>query len=238
MRFVPGEGRGPLTSSKADVDKLAAKRPAVIDTPVGEAHVFLELPRATVRALLVLGHGAGGDVDAPDLIVLRDVALGAGIAVARVRQPYRVAGRRAPAPPRQLDAAWLAVVDRLRDASGPFAAVGRRLRGRPLVFSGRSSGARVACRTASAGGAAAVVALAFPLHPPGRPDKSRADELETGVPLLVVQGSRDAFGTPAEFPAGTSTIEVEGSDHGLKSRTFAQAAADAVRWLTDVLPPR
>ncbi len=225
-----------LNKISTDAEKKSAgaaspmAAPTPVETPAGSAHVFVDMPPKSTRGVLVLGHGAGGDVDAPDLVLLRDAALEIGFAVARVRQPYRVAGRRAPAPPRQLDAAWLCVVDQLQSASGPFAST-RRLRDRPVVFAGRSSGARVACRTARAGGAVAVVALAFPLHPPGRPERSRAAELETGVPLLVFQGSRDAFGRPGEFPRGTEIIEVAGSDHGLKSAAFAAAAHEAARWM-------
>lgn len=206
-----------------------------VDTAVGEAQVLLDLPRGAARALLVLGHGAGGDVAAPDLLVLRTAALGAGIAVARVRQPYRVAGRRAPAPAGQLDSAWISVVAALRDGTGPFAPYRRRLRGRPIVVSGRSSGARVACRTASACGAAAVVALAFPLHPPGRPDRSRAAELLVEPPLVVVQGSRDAFGRPGEFPSDVTVLEVAGADHGLKAPAFEAVAHDVVAWVLGVV---
>ena len=198
----------------------------------------LELPASAARALLMLGHGAGGGIDAPDLVVVRDAALRAQIAVARVLQPYRVAGRRAPAPARQLDAAWLAVLAALREGAGGFASSARRLRGRPVIAGGRSSGARVACRTAAAGEVAGVVALAFPLHPPGRPDRSRAAELSIDVPLVVVQGSRDAFGRPAEFPDGVGVFEVDGSDHGLKSAAFPAAAARAVAWIRELAASR
>src|SRR4051794_13360974 len=152
-----------------------------VDTPAGTARVDLDRPDRPVLALLMLGHGAGGGVDAPDPLAVRDAALGAGLAVARVTQPYRVAGRRAPGPAPRLDAAWVAVARSL-PASWP------------LIVGGRSSGARVACRTAGAVGAVAVVALAFPLHPPGRPERSRAGELlGAGVPALVVNGDRDPF---------------------------------------------
>ncbi|SCG53621.1 alpha/beta hydrolase family protein [Micromonospora coxensis] len=158
-----------------------------LDTPRGPARVQTDLPAGAPVALLVLGHGAGGDVDAPDLVAVRDAVVGAGVAVARVTQPYRVAGRRAPAPAGHLDEAWTAVLSVLRG----------RFPGVPLLVGGRSSGARVACRSATAVGAAGVVALAFPLHPPGRPERSRAAELSTGLPTLVVNGDRDPFGVPA-----------------------------------------
>jgi uncharacterized protein len=173
----------------------------------------------------VLGHGAGGGVGARDLVTAADAAREAQLTVALVEQPYRVAGRRSPAPARQLDAAWIAVVEHLRAGE---------LRGLPLVVGGRSSGARVACRTAEATEAIAVLCLAFPLRPPGRPDApSRQPELDAvAAPTLVVQGSRDAFGMP---PAGArrTVVEVQG-DHSL--RTDLPAIAAAVRdWLEAVL---
>lgn len=191
-----------------------------ISTPRGPARVDVDLPRSRPSTLLVLGHGAGGGIDAPDLVALRDVALRAGLGVARVTQPYRVAGRRAPAPAGHLDEAWTTVVgDLLRRQPGV----------RTLVVGGRSSGARVACRTARAVGAAGIVALAFPLHPPGRPERSRAAELETGLPTLVVNGDRDPFGVPAAGP----TVQVEvrpGERHDL--RQDAPGTADLVlAWL-------
>jgi predicted alpha/beta-hydrolase family hydrolase len=203
-----------------------------VDTPAGVAQAVVEPPRGAAKAVLVLGHGAGGDIEAPDLLALSTAAVAAGVAVVRVRQPYRVAGRRAPAPARQLDAAWVETVNALTAGRGPFQPHARKLRGRPVVVAGRSSGARVACRTAAACGAAGVVALAFPLHPPGKPEKSRADELRIEVPLLVVQGDRDAFGRPAEFPRKITLIEVPGADHGLKAASFEDAAARVVAWVT------
>jgi uncharacterized protein len=200
-----------------------------IDTPPGPARVRLDLPTAPPRLLLVLGHGAGGDVDAPDLVAVRDAAVARGVAVASVTQPYRVAGRRAPAPARQLDAAWTAVVAELRGRP--------ELARLPLVAGGRSSGARVACRTAAVVGAVGVLALAFPLHPPGKPEKSRAAELETGLPTLVVNGDRDPFGVPAAGPDVTVEV-IAGADHSLK-RDVAAVAAAATGWLGDLmLSPR
>jgi hypothetical protein len=174
----------------------------------------------------VLGHGAGGGVGAPDLVATRDVALGLRFTVALVEQPYRVAGRRSPAPAPQLDAAWLAVLSQLR---------ARRLRGLPIVVGGRSSGARVACRTAGEAGAVGVLCLAFPLHPPGRgddPSKSRLPELSAvPVPVLVVQGERDPFGIP---PAGPrrEVVLVPGT-HSLRST--AAIAAAVGEWLGSVV---
>ncbi len=198
-----------------------------IETPHGPANAHLHLLEAP-RAGLVLGHGAGGGVAAPDLVAVTEAAVSEGIGVALVEQPYRVAGRRSPAPARQLDAAWTAVVERL---------AARELRGLALVVGGRSAGARVACRTAAATGAAGVLCLAFPLLPPRRagasPAQSRLDELDAvAVPTLVVQGARDRFGIP---PAGArrTVVEVSG-DHSL--RTDPQAVAAAVReWLPRVV---
>jgi predicted alpha/beta-hydrolase family hydrolase len=198
---------------------------AEVATPTGPAWADLDRPRARPLALLVIGHGAGGGVDAPDLIAVRAAALAARFAVARVTQPYRVAGRRAPAPGPRLDEAWLLAVTAVRRQRG--------LRGVPLVAAGRSSGARVACRTAAACGAVAVVALAFPVHPPGWPDKSRLDELALPtVPVLVVQGERDAFGMP---PAGAADIVViAGADHSLRRDPPAVGRA-VVDFVTSVL---
>jgi predicted alpha/beta-hydrolase family hydrolase len=162
-------------------------------------------------------------VSAPDLVAATEAARSEGVSVALVEQPYRVAGRRAPAPAKQLDAAWLAVVDEL---------VASALHGLPLVVGGRSLGARVACRNVEATGAVAVLCLAFPLQPP-RGSTSRLPELDAvKVPMLVVQGERDPFGMP---PAGKrrTVVEVPG-DHGLKKDL--EAVASAVRaWLPDVL---
>ncbi len=191
----------------------------LVDTPRGQARVDLTLPAGAPSALLVLGHGAGGNVDAPDLAAVRAAVLDAGLAVARVTQPYRVAGRRSPPPAAHLDEAWTAAVAELR--GGRDRTVLARL---PLVVGGRSSGARVACRTSAATGAAAVVALAFPQHPPGRPERSRGAELDTGLPTLVVGGDRDPFGVPDER-AGVTVVVRPGERHDLKKDTAAVAAA-------------
>jgi predicted alpha/beta-hydrolase family hydrolase len=194
-----------------------------VDTPHGPARVHLH-PAGEPRAALVLGHGAAGGVASRDLVAARDVALPLGISVALVEQPYRVAGRRSPARAPQLDAAWIAVVEGLRAGE---------LGGLPLIAGGRSSGARVACRTAAATGATGVLCLAFPLQPPPRggrdPGPSRLSELDgVAVPTLVVQGARDRFGTPPAA-AGRTVVQVAG-DHAL--RTDLAAVAAAVRgWL-------
>lgn len=202
----------------------------LVDTPHGPARV-LSAGDGTAGTL-VLGHGAGGGAESPDLAALTAEAAGAGWLVHRVDQPWRVAGKRiAPAPPR-LDEAWGAVLDRLR--------ITDRLPGR-LVLGGRSAGARVACRTSAAEGAAGVLALSFPLHPPGRPEKTRAPELTgVGVPIVVVQGETDAFGRPEDVAAvlaGSSLASVYAvpGDHSLKKNPGLAAAA-ALSWLTEVLP--
>jgi len=202
-----------------------------LDTPHGPARVHLDRAADPVGALL-LGHGAGGGVAAPDLVAAAAVAGELGMTVGLVEQPYRVAGRRNAAPARQLDAAWEAVVAGLRERGALPA-------GRPLVSGGRSSGARVACRTAAATGAAAVLCLAFPLQPPaarGRPPRpSRLPELDAaGVPVLVVQGIRDRFGMPPAAPeAGREVVAITG-DHALKGDRAALAAAVRA-WLASLL---
>ena len=170
----------------------------------------------------MLGHGAGGGVESPDLVGATTAARSEGVSVALVEQPYRVAGRRSPAPASQLDAAWTAVISQLRDDT---------LRRLPLLTGGRSLGARVACRTAAELGAAAVMCLAFPVHPPGRPEKSRLAELEAvRVPTLVVQGERDPFGIPPEAP-NRKVVLIPGT-HSLRSS--AAVAAVVADWLATV----
>lgn len=176
----------------------------------------------------MLGHGAGGGVGAPDLSVARDVALEQGLTVALVEQPYRVAGRRAPAPAKQLDVAWQAVIDQLRAGT---------LDELDMIVGGRSMGARVACRTAASSGAVAVLCLAFPLQPPrrsGPPAATRIDELDqVAVPTLVVQGERDPFGMPPPAP-GRTIAKVPG-DHSLRKDPGAVRAA--IRdWLEAIMP--
>ncbi|GHJ50137.1 hypothetical protein Cs7R123_74790 [Catellatospora sp. TT07R-123] len=187
-----------------------------IETERGPARVDLTVPgsRAVPASLLVLGHGAGGSVDAPDLTAVRDGALAAGVAVALVTQPYRVAGRRTPPPAGHLDEAWRAVLEVLTAQAGRV----------PVLVGGRSSGARVACRTAAEVGAAGIVALAFPLHPPGRPERSRAAELLTGLPTLVVNGDRDPFGVPGATP-GVEIVVLVGERHDLRQAPHAAAGA-------------
>jgi uncharacterized protein len=201
--------------------------PLEIETPFGTARAHVQ-SRNAPRGALVLGHGAGGGVGARDLVAAAAAAHSAGLSAVLVEQPYRVAGRRSPAPAHQLDAAWIAVIEHL---------AAHDLRGLSLVAGGRSSGARVACRTAAATGAAAVLCLAFPLQPPRRsgaaPAASRIGELdEVPVPVLVVQGANDRFGIP---PAGRrrEVVQVAG-DHSLRSELAA--LEDAVSaWLLRVV---
>jgi len=197
-----------------------------IETPHGLARAHVDAGPDALGAL-VLGHGAGGGVGAGDLVAVAELARSLELSVALVEQPYRVAGRRSPAPAGQLDEAWLAVIDRLRD--GP-------LNDLAIVTGGRSSGARVACRTASSAGSVGVLCLAFPLHPPGRgddPTKSRQPELDAvQVPVLVVQGERDPFGMPREGP-GRTVGRVPG-DHSLRSTAAVRAAV--ALWLPQIFP--
>jgi uncharacterized protein len=174
----------------------------LLDTPHGPSRVHLH-PVDAPHAALALGHGAGGGVASPDLVGATEAANDAGLSVALVEQPYRVAGRRSPAPARQLDAAWLAVVPQL------FADL-------PLIVGGRSLGARVACRTAAELGAKAVLCLAFPVHPPGKPQKTRLPELDgVTVATLVIQGERDPFGIPPPGP-NRRVVLIPGT-HSLRS---------------------
>ncbi|MFB6617023.1 alpha/beta family hydrolase [Streptomyces sp. NPDC085524] len=174
-----------------------------VDTPAGEARVTWHTA-AKPKLVLAVSHGAGGGIEARDLRALAAALPALGITVALVEQPWRVAGKKVAAAPKVLDEGW----------RGLWPVLARP--GLPVVAGGRSAGARVACRTAAELGAAAVLALAFPLHPPGRPEKSRAAELTgAGRPALVVQGGRDPFGKPEEFPAGDhALVEIPAADHG------------------------
>ncbi len=208
---------------------MAGVRTLEIDTPHGPAAVHLQEATEPAGAL-VLGHGAGGGVTAPDLVAAAGVALTLGLSVALVEQPYRVAGRRSPAPAHHLDAAWIAVAEHLRAGD---------LRDLPLIAGGRSSGARVACRTSEQTGAAAVLCLAFPLQPPKRKSgtqaASRAPELDAvSVPVLVVQGEGDPFGMPQPGPQ-REVVQLRGN-HSLRSdMPGLKAAVEA--WLRRIVPP-
>lgn len=195
-----------------------------ISTPVGDGWVDLDVVKGAHK-LLLIGHGAGGGVDAPDIKAVRHACLELGISVGRVTQPYRVAGRKTPPSSANLDAAWASIVTNLAQR--------RTLHGMDFVFAGRSSGARVACRGASnpdlVPHPVAVVALAFPEHPPGQPEKSRLEELDAvPVPLLLVQGDSDAFGMPPDSPARTKVV-VPG-DHSLK-RSASMVGLAVANWL-------
>jgi predicted alpha/beta-hydrolase family hydrolase len=195
-----------------------------IPTPHGPGRAELHCAEEGA-AVLLLGHGAGGGIEAKDLVAVTRAAQAAGVHVTLIEQPYRVAGRRAPAPAKQLDTAWLAIADDLS----------KRFDGLPQVFGGRSSGARVACRTAAAGQAVAVLCLAFPEHPPGKPEKTRQPELDAvEVPTLVVQGETDPFGRPA--PGPHHEVVVIPGTHALDKDldSLSRATTD---WLSRVLRP-
>lgn len=174
-----------------------------VTTDAGEARITW-LPAKRARLVLAVSHGAGGGIEARDLQTLAAVLPGRRVTVALVEQPWRVAGKKLAPAPRTLDTGWRGLWPALKAP------------GLPVVSGGRSAGARVACRTAAELGARAVLALSFPLHPPGKPERSRADELlGAGVPTLVVQGGRDPFGRPEEFPPGEhGLVEVPYADHG------------------------
>ena len=197
--------------------------PIEIDTPHGPALVHLH-EAENPRGALVLGHGAGGGVAARDLVAATKAALEERVSVALVEQPYRVAGRKSQAPAKQLDTAWDVVVDHLR---------GDVFAGLPVITGGRSAGARVACRTAAVTYAAGVLCLAFPVHPPGKPEKTRLDELDAvTVPVLVIQGESDPFGMPP--PATGREIVAQPGTHALTGDLAG--LGEAVRgWLARVL---
>lgn len=191
-----------------------------VPTTKGTARL-VEFRARRPKATLVLGHGAGGGGTAPDLAAIAEALPALGVTVVLHEQPWKVAGRKVAPAPSVLDVGWVESL-----AQCP--------RTGPLIVGGRSAGARVACRTAARVGADAVLALAFPLHPPGRPAKSRADELRVDVPLRVVQGQRDPFGRPAEFPAGLDLVAVPG-DHSLRQGLQPVVAA-VVSFLATVVP--
>ena len=175
----------------------------LVATTRGEARVVARRAKRPI-ATLVLTHGAGGGIDAPDLLRLARTLPQQDISVTLVEMPWRVAGKKLAPAPAVIDECFTAVLDTMRMRS-------------PLVVGGRSAGARSACRIARSAGARGVLALSFPLHPPGRPEKSRAHELRgAGVPTLVVQGERDPFGTPEELPPGTELAVVPWADHSMK----------------------
>jgi predicted alpha/beta-hydrolase family hydrolase len=195
----------------------------LITTPVGDARITrFRAPARGRRAVLALGHGAGGGIAAADLQALAAALPGDGVEVVLIEQPWVVAGKKIAPAPKTLDAGWLPVAEAVRKAA----------RKTPFLIGGRSAGARVACRTGAGVGAVGVVALAFPLHPPGKPEKSRAEELlDTGLPTLVVQGGTDPFGTPAEFPELPSSHRLVGlpaGDHSFKTKKTEEPVLDAL----------
>ncbi|MFB6951785.1 alpha/beta family hydrolase [Streptomyces niveus] len=208
----------------------------IVDTPAGDARITWHLPKKATASsktaagvVLAVSHGAGGGIEARDLQALAATLPALGVTVALVEQPWRVAGKKLAPAPKTLDTGWRAL----------WPALARP--GLPVVAGGRSAGARVACRTARELGAHAVLALSFPLHPPGRPEKSRAGELlGAGVPTLVVQGGNDPFGKPAEFPGdafaggGDELLEVPYADHSFAVPKRATLTQDeALTLLTD-----
>ncbi len=197
----------------------------IIGTDAGDARITWH-PAKKARLVLAVSHGAGGGIDARDLQALARTLPDHGVTVALVEQPWRVAGKKVASPPKTLDVGW----------RGIWPAVAEP--GLPVISGGRSAGARVACRTAVELGAAAVLALSFPLHPPGKPEKSRADELlGSGVPTLVVQGGNDPFGKPEEFPDGAyELVEVAYGDHGFAVPKKADLTQEqAVTLITDAV---
>ncbi|MEV6351445.1 alpha/beta hydrolase family protein [Streptomyces hydrogenans] len=187
-----------------------------VPTDAGEARITWH-PAPKARRVLALGHGAGGGIEARDLAALAAALPARGVTVALVEQPWRVAGKKVAPAPKTLDTGWRGLWPALAEP------------GLPVVAGGRSAGARVACRTGAELGAAAVLALSFPLHPPGRPESSRAAELlGTGLPTLVVQGGNDPFGKPAEFPSGGTyaLVEIPYADHGFAVPKRAPAGQD------------
>lgn len=208
----------------------------LVDTPPGQARIT-RFPAAPGRrrAALAVSHGAGGGIEAPDLQALAAALPAAGIEVALVEQPWRVAGKRLAPAPKTLDAAWTVLIPAYRAEAASDV---------PLFVGGRSAGARVACRTGLETGAAGVLALAFPLHPPGKPDKSRAPELlGTGLPTLVVQGAADAFGGPGEFPElpkGHRLVALPAGTHEFAVRKTQEPVLDQITesvldWISSLL---
>jgi predicted alpha/beta-hydrolase family hydrolase len=195
-----------------------------METSSGPARVTVDEPPGAPAFLLVLTHGSGGTPDTADILAVRDAGLADGAVTALVTQPYVVRGARAPGSASKQDAAWSEIV----------AALVRQYPGLPVIQGGRSNGARVVCRTAGAVGARGVIALAFPLHPPGQRDKSRAHELPAGgLPTLVLNGERDPFGIP-EGGGAIRVMMLPGETHALSKNTAAVGAA-VTGWLREVL---
>jgi predicted alpha/beta-hydrolase family hydrolase len=199
-----------------------------IRTPHGDARLHADRSRHPVAAL-VLGHGAGRGVDSPDLVALATVLPRQGVSVFRIEQPWHVAGKKVAWRPELLDEATVACVNAIRVRT-------------PMVLGGRSAGARVACRLAGGLGAVGCVALSFPLHPPGRPEATRLQELlGSSVPTLVIQGDRDTFGRPDEFPTTVELTTIPEADHGFAvprralltpDETLALIVEAVIEWVT------
>lgn len=211
---------------------MAGETVETIETDAGTARITWRRARKP-RLVLAVSHGAGGGIEARDLQALAAVLPGHGVSVALVEQPWRVAGKKVATAPKTLDVGWRGIWPAV---SGP---------GLPVISGGRSAGARVACRTATELGAHAVLALGFPLHPPGKPEKSRAQELlGAGVPTLVVQGGNDTFGKPGEFPeGGYELVEVPYGDHGFavpkragitQDQALEVVTAGVVQWIASL----
>ena len=197
----------------------------IIATEAGDARITWH-PATRARFVLAVSHGAGGGIEARDLQALAHVLPEHDVTVALEEQPWRVAGKKVAPAPKTLDVGWYGVWPALTKL------------GLPVISGGRSAGARVACRTATELGAHGVLALSFPLHPPGRPERSRAGELlGSGVPILVVQGGNDPFGKPEEFPDGDfRLVEVPYADHGFATPKRAEITQDrAVAIVTDAV---
>ncbi|MDQ8702210.1 hydrolase [Streptomyces sp. LHD-70] len=212
--------------TKTQPGKTQSSRTQTVDTPAGPARITWH-PGSKARLVLAVSHGAGGGIEARDLRALAAALPAQGVTVALVEQPWRVAGKKVAPAPKTLDTGWRALWPALEEP------------GLPVIAGGRSAGARVACRTARELGAHAVLALSFPLHPPGKPEKSRADELlGSGVPTLVVQGGNDPFGKPAEFPSGGAyeLVEVPYGDHGFAVPKRAEIGQEeSVALITDAV---
>ncbi|MEC7056600.1 alpha/beta family hydrolase [Streptomyces violaceochromogenes] len=205
--------------------KTAGTATETVETDAGTARITWHGAKKA-RLVLAVSHGAGGGIEARDLVALAEVLPAHGVTVARVEQPWRVAGKKLAPAPKTLDTGWRGIWPALAKS------------GLPVISGGRSAGARVACRTATELGAHAVLALSFPLHPPGKPEKSRAEELlGAGVPALVVQGANDPFGKPEEFPGGPfELVEIPYADHGFAVPKRADISQDrAVSLITDAV---
>lgn len=193
-----------------------------IETTRGAATVSLRVAEGS-RGLLVLGPGASGKTDSKDLLAVADAVHAAGVSVAIVTPPYAAAGKKVPPRGSASDEAWIDVVGALRD----------ELPDQPVVTGGRSFGSRVACRTSDATGSVGVLCLAFPLHPPGKPEKLRLSDLESAtVPTLVIQGRKDPFGCPPE--AEHRRVVVVDGDHSL-TKEHETITQTVVAWIDDLL---